>query len=47
MASKIGGVKCLFGRNLVEFDYISVHRDGFVPINVKTMKMIQLENIES
>jgi hypothetical protein len=41
-----GNVKCLTGRNLVEFDYVIVGKDGFVPINVKPMKAIQLENME-
>jgi hypothetical protein len=37
-----GDVRCLTRRNLAEFNYVSVGRDGFVPINVKTMKAIQL-----
>jgi hypothetical protein len=37
-----GDVRCLTRRNLAEFNYVSVGRDGFVPINVKTMKAIRL-----
>jgi hypothetical protein len=36
----------LTGRILVEFDYVSVEKDGFMPINVKPVKVIQLENME-
>jgi hypothetical protein len=39
-------VKCLTGRNLAEFDYVSVGKHGFVPVNVKPMKAIRLENTE-
>jgi hypothetical protein len=31
-------VKCLTGRNLAEFDYVSVGKDGFVAVNIKPMK---------
>jgi hypothetical protein len=39
-------VQRLTGRILVEFDYVSVEKDGFMPINVKPVKVIQLENME-
>jgi hypothetical protein len=29
-----GGVRCLSRRDLAEFEYVSVGRDGFVPMNV-------------
>jgi hypothetical protein len=29
-----GEVKCLIGRDLSEYDYISVGHDGFIPVNV-------------
>jgi hypothetical protein len=29
-----GGVRCLSGRDLAEFEYVSVGWDGFVPVNV-------------
>jgi hypothetical protein len=40
-----GEVKCLTGRDLSEYDYISVGRDGFVPVNVKPTILGQLENL--
>jgi hypothetical protein len=40
-------VKCLIGRDLVESDYVSVGKDSFVPVNVKPMGAIRLENMES
>jgi hypothetical protein len=30
-----GKMKCLTGRDLLGYDYVSVGRDGFVPISVK------------
>jgi hypothetical protein len=36
-------VKCLTGRDLLEFDYVSVGHDGFVPVSVKPMVVTQLE----
>jgi hypothetical protein len=39
-----GEVCCLSGRDLVEFDYMSVGRDGFVPVNVKPMVATWLED---
>jgi hypothetical protein len=38
-------IKCLTGRDLSEFDYVSVGQDGFVPVSVKPMIMIRLEPI--
>jgi hypothetical protein len=32
-----GKVRCLSGRNLANFDYVSVGKEGFVPVNVKPM----------
>jgi hypothetical protein len=40
-----GGLRCLTGQDLAKFDYISVGRDGFIPVNVKPMEMIQLGNV--
>jgi hypothetical protein len=39
-----GEVRCLSGRNLKFFDYVSVGRDGFVPVNVMSMITTWLEN---
>jgi hypothetical protein len=30
-----GRMRCLTGRDLTEYDYVSVGKDGFVPISVK------------
>jgi hypothetical protein len=32
-----GRMECLMGQDLTEYDYISVSKDGFVPIIVKPM----------
>jgi hypothetical protein len=39
-----GEVWCLLGRDLTDFDYISVGRGGFVPVNVKSMIANRLVN---
>jgi hypothetical protein len=31
-----GHMKCLTGRDLTEYDYASVGKEGFMPISVKT-----------
>jgi hypothetical protein len=41
-----GRVKCLIGRDLMDYDYISMGRDGFVPLNVKPMAVNRLEHTE-
>jgi hypothetical protein len=38
-------VTCLSGRDLSEYEYISVSRDGIVLVNVKPMNMTRLSNI--
>jgi hypothetical protein len=38
-------MRCLTGRDLSEYDYVSISRDGFVPISVKpTRSMTRLNN---
>jgi hypothetical protein len=38
-------IRCLTGRDLFEDDYVSIGRDGFVPISVKAMRsMTRLNN---
>jgi hypothetical protein len=32
-----GSMQCLTGRDLMDYDYVRVCKDGFVPINVKPM----------
>jgi hypothetical protein len=39
-----GEVRCLSGRELTDFNYISVGRGGFVPVNVKPMIATWLVN---
>ena len=31
-------VKCLTGLDLTDYDFLSITRDGFVPVNVKPME---------
>jgi hypothetical protein len=38
-------VKCLTGRDLSEFDYVSVGHDSFVPVSAKPMIITQLETM--
>jgi hypothetical protein len=40
-----GEVRCLMGRDLSKYDYISVGHDGFVPINIKPTACGRLENL--
>jgi hypothetical protein len=40
-----GELKCLTGRDLFDYDYISIGHDGFVPVNVKPMVVNPLEDI--
>jgi hypothetical protein len=40
-----GEVKCLTGRDLSDYDFVSIGHNGFVPINVKPMVVNQLEDI--
>jgi hypothetical protein len=38
-------VKCLTGRDFSDYNYISIGRDGFIPVNVTPMVVNQLEDI--
>jgi hypothetical protein len=41
-----GRMGCLTGRGLTDYDYVSVGKDGFVPISVKLMMNVtRLSNI--
>jgi hypothetical protein len=40
-----GEVHCLLGRDLSDYDYISVRQQGFVPVNVKPTTVGRLENV--
>jgi hypothetical protein len=38
-------MECLTGRDLTDYDYVSIGKDGFVPVSVKpTMSGTQLNN---
>jgi hypothetical protein len=39
-----GKVKCLTSRDLTNYDYIGMGRDGFVPVNVKPITVNRLEH---
>jgi hypothetical protein len=40
-----GLMRCLAGRDLSEYDYVSIGKGGFIPISVKpTRSMTQLNN---
>jgi hypothetical protein len=42
-----GSMQCLIGRDLTDYDYVSIGKEGFVPINVKpTINVTQLNNGE-
>jgi hypothetical protein len=38
-------VQCLSGKDLTGYDFLSVSRDGFVPVSVKPASKAQLDNI--
>lgn len=40
-----GDMRCLTGRDLSEFDFISVEKDGFVPIHVKPADIARLNDL--
>jgi hypothetical protein len=39
-------MRCLTGQDLTEYDYVSVGKDGFVPINEKPMMNVTRLNVE-
>jgi hypothetical protein len=41
-----GKVKCLTGRDLSGYDYISIGQEGFVPVNIKPTAISRLESLE-
>ena len=40
-----GEMRCLTGRDLSEYDYISIGRDGFVPINAQPANVARLNDL--
>jgi hypothetical protein len=42
---QVDEMKCLIDRDLSSYDYISVGKDGFIPVNVKLMIVTRLENV--
>jgi hypothetical protein len=39
-----GRVRCLMGRDLTDYDYISMGRDNFIPVNEKSMVVNRVES---
>jgi hypothetical protein len=40
-----GGVQCLSGKGLIGYDFLSVSKDGFVPVSVKPAFEARLGNV--
>ena len=40
-----GNVQCLFVQDLPEYDFLSVTRDGFVPVSVQPISSSRLSNV--
>jgi hypothetical protein len=40
-----GGAQCLSGRNLIGYDFLSVSKEGFVPVSVKPTSEARLDNV--
>jgi hypothetical protein len=40
-----GSVRCLSGRNLTGYVFLSVSKEGFVPMSVKLASEAQLSNV--
>ena len=42
---QLGDMQCLTGRDLSDYDYISIGRDGFVPVNVQPANVAWLNDL--
>ena len=42
---QLGNMQCLTGRDLSDYDYISIGKNGFVPINVKPADVSRLKDL--
>jgi hypothetical protein len=40
-----GGVQCLLGRELIGYDFLSISKEGFVPVSVKSASEAWLGNV--
>jgi hypothetical protein len=40
-----GGARCLSGRDLIGYDFLSVSKEGFVPVSIKPASKARLDNI--
>jgi hypothetical protein len=40
-----GGVQCLSGRDLTGYDFLSISKEGFVPVFVKLAFKAQLDKV--
>jgi hypothetical protein len=43
--SQHGGSQCLSGRDLTCYDFLSVSKEGFVPVSVKPASEARLDNV--
>ena len=42
---QLGDMQCLTGRDLSDYDYISIGIDGFVPVNVQPAEVARLNDL--
>jgi hypothetical protein len=42
---QLGNMQCLTGRDLSDYDYISIGKNGFVPINVQPADVARINNL--
>jgi hypothetical protein len=40
-----GGAQCLSGRDLTCYDFLSVSKEGFVPVSIKSASEARLGNV--
>jgi hypothetical protein len=40
-----GGAKCMLGRNLTGYDFLSVSKEGFVPVSIKPALEARFSNV--
>ena len=42
---QLGNMQCLTDRDLLDYDYISIGKNGFVPINVQPANVARLNDL--
>jgi hypothetical protein len=40
-----GGAQCLSGRDLIGYDFLSISKEGFVPVSIKLISEARLDNV--